>query len=37
MEKFRDICNKVKFQNFGDERGDPSGVWLDSVYIDPSM
>ena len=24
MEEFRDIFSKVKFQNIGDERGDPS-------------
>ena len=41
MEKFRDICNKVKFQNIGnkreDQRRDPLGVWLGPLYIEPSM
>ena len=37
MGEFRDICSKVKFQNIGDERGIPLGVWLDPLYIDPSM
>ena len=44
MEEFRDICSRVKFQNIGDERedqrgggGDPLGVWLGPLYIEPSM
>ena len=40
MEKFRDICSKVKFQNIRDKREDqrrgPLGV-LGPLYIEPSM
>ena len=37
MEEFRNICSKVKFQNIGDERGGPLGVWPGPLYIESSI